>query len=379
MKIPRPRIWIPSTLIVAAVFLFLWTRPSLQSSKFPPAGDFEIWEEAVKHIRNDYVEEADPARTMEGAYQGLIGSLDPMSAYLNSGLMALASAPRIDRLYDPGLAAFKRTGGFPLVVGVAEGSPAEKAGIKAGDSISAVDDKSTLAWSYNEFRFALKDAGPKPVKLRLIQDGATAEKMVDRTLPYPAPLAWTAEKGAAGVVRFPHLFAGTAAAFKASVLPKVTGRTDTLILDLRGCREGDLGEAGALINLFLKNPRVGTFNKKGGVKTVLACPAEPSLPDIPLIIWVDPATMGPSEIVAAVLQDQKRAKIVGTNTAGLTAEQKLFPLQSGDGLLLTVGEFVLASGDKVFGKGVSPDLKVEPGKMGRQDYLELSKGFFPGR
>jgi len=63
---------------------------------------------------------------------------------------------------------------------------------------------------------------------------------------------------------------------------------------------------------------------------------------------------------------------------GLTAEQKLFPLKTGDGLLLTVGEFVLASGDKIFGKGVTPDIKIDLDKNSRQDYLDKSKGFFPG-
>jgi carboxyl-terminal processing protease len=379
MKMPRPRIIIPYALAAVSILLFFWMRPSLQSSKFPPSQEFDILQAAVMHIRNDYVDEADPVRTMEGAFQGLIGSLDPLSAYLNAGLMAKATSPRIDRLYDIGLAAYKRSGAFPIVVGVAEGSPAEKAGVKPGDAVSAVDDRSTLVWSYNEFRFALKEAEPKPVKLRLIQENTTVEKTLDRVPPYPEALSWAAEGGAAGVVRIAHLFGGTAAAFKTSILPKIADRTRPLILDLRGCREGETGEAGAVINLFVKDPRAGTFDRKGGIKAVLSCPAEPVLPDIPLIVWTDPATMGPSEIVAAVLRDLKRAKVVGTTTAGLAAEQKLFPLKTGDGLLLTIGEFVLASGEKVFVKGVTPDLKIDSDKMSRRDYLEKSKGFFPDR
>ena len=379
MKISRPRIVIPYALAAVAVFLFLWMRPPLQSSKFPPAEDFDILERAVRHVRDDYVDEADPRRTMEGAFQGLIGSLDPMSAYLNAELMARASSPRVDQLYDVGLAAYKRPGAFPVVVGVAEGSPAEKAGIQAGDAVSAVDDRSTLVWSHNEFRFALKNTEPKPVKLRLIHENATSEKTVDRYAPYPAPLAWTAENGTSGIVRIFHLFPGTAAKFKSAVLPKVAGRKETLILDLRGCREGEIEEARILVNVFARNLRAGTIEKKGGVKTVWACPAEPVLPDIPLVVWVDPATMGPAEIVAAVLRDLKRASVVGTTTAGLTAEQKLFPLKTGDGLLLTVGTFALASGANVFEKGVTPDVKIEPGKRTRSDYLEKTKDLPGGR
>ncbi|MHB8054939.1 MAG: S41 family peptidase [Candidatus Aminicenantales bacterium] len=381
MNIPRFRRIVPYALaaIAAAAAMFFAGRPALQSSKFTPARDFDILESAVRQIRNNYVDEANPVRTMEGAFQGLMGSLDLMSSYLNSDLMARAASPRLDSYFDIGLAVYKRPGSFPVVVGVAEGSPAAKAGVEIGDAISAVDDRSTLAWSYNEFRLTLKDAEPKPVKIRLVHENTTAEKTVIRALPYPAAAAWAAEKGTAGIARVYHLFPGAAAAFAAAVVPKAAGRKEPLILDLRGCREGEIAEAAALINVFVKNPQAGTFEEKGGVKTPLVCAAEPVLPDIPLVVWVDPATMGPSEIVAGVLRDLKRAKVVGTTTAGLTAEQKIFPLKTGDGLLLTVGEFVLPSGEKIFEKGVTPDASLEPGKQTQKDYLEKSRGVFPGR
>jgi carboxyl-terminal processing protease len=364
----------------AAGALFFWLeRPSLQSSKFPPQKDFDILATAVRHIRSDYVDEADPRQTMEGAFQGLMGSLDVLSSYLNNTLMTKASQARIDKLFDIGLAAYKRPGSFPIVVGVRDGSPAEKAGIKLGDAVSTVDGRSTLAWSLNELRFALKDAERKPVKLRLIHENKTSEKTVERVALYANALTWTAENGMAGIVRVAHLFPGAAAEFKTAVLPRLQGKKETLILDLRGCREGENGEARAFINLFLKTGQAGYFEKKGGAKSVFACPADPLLPDLPLIVWVNPATMGPAEIVAAVLRDLKRAKIVGTATTGLTAEQKLFPLETGDGLLLTTGVFILPSGEKLFGKGVVADAKIDLDKQSRAAYLEKTSGLISGR
>ena len=379
MKLPRSRILVSYGLAAAALFLLLWVRPPLQSSKFPPAKDFDILDRAIEHIRDDYVNETDPLRTMEGAFRGLIGALDPASAYLSAELMTRASSPRLDRLFDIGLAAYKRPGAFPVVIAVVEGSPAEKAGIQPGDAVSAVDDRSTLIWSHNEFRFALKSAEPAPVKLRLIHENETTEKTVDRYAPYPVAAAWTAEPGTAGIVRIHHLFPGATDAFRSIVLPQVAGRKNTLILDLRGCREGEIEEARGLVNLFLKSPRAGTFEKKGGIKTVWACPAEPVLPAVPLVVWVDPATMGPAEIAAGVLCDLKRAIVVGTPTAGLAAEQKLLPLDAGDGLLLTVGAFTLASGEALFEKGLTPDVKIGPGKKTSADYLEKTKGLPGGR
>jgi carboxyl-terminal processing protease len=380
MTLPRPRRILPFALLAAAGLFFWLERPALQSSKFPPPQDFGILASAVRHIRSDYVDEADPKRTMEGAFQGLMGSLDIMSSYLDASLMTKAASPRKDKLFDIGLAVYKRPGVFPVVVGVGEGSPAEKAGIKVGDAVSAVDDRSTLSWSYNELRFVLKDADRKPVKIRLIHENSTSEKTLDRAPAYPVAIAWTAEKGTSGVVRVHHLFPGAAAEFKTAVLPRLSGKKEPLILDLRGCREGEIEEARAFINLFLKNDRAGTFEKKGGQKDVFACSADPVVaPDLPLIVWVSPATMGPSEIAAGVLRDLKRAKIVGTATTGLTAEQKLFPLETGDGLLLTIGVFVLPSGEKIFSKGLTADAKIDLDKQTRAAYLEKTIGLIAGR
>jgi carboxyl-terminal processing protease len=379
MTIPRPSRILAITLLAAAALFFWFERPALQSSKFPPQKDFGILATAVRHIRSDYVDEADPSRTMEGAFQGIMGSLDILSSYLNKSLMSKAALPRKDKLFDIGLAAYKRPGNFPVVIGVMAGSPADKAGIKIGDAVSAVDDRSTLTWSYNELRFTLKDTERTPVKIRLIHENATAEKTVERASIYSNALVWTAEKGTSGVVRVSHLFPGAAEEFKTAVLPLLKGKKETLILDLRGCHEGEVEEARAFLNLFLKTDKAGYFEKKGGAKDAFTCPAAPILPDLPVVVWVDPATMGPSEIVAAVLRDLKRAKIVGTATTGLTAEQKLFPLETGDGLLLTIGVFVLPSGEKVFAKGVTADVKIELDKQTRAAYLEKTIGLANGR
>ncbi|MCK7481312.1 MAG: hypothetical protein M0C28_32095 [Candidatus Moduliflexus flocculans] len=85
--------------------------------------DFDILASAVRHIRSDYVDEADPKRTMEGAFQGLMGSLDAMSSYLDASLMAKAPSPRKDKLFDIGLAVYKRPGVFPSSSASEKGPP----------------------------------------------------------------------------------------------------------------------------------------------------------------------------------------------------------------------------------------------------------------
>jgi carboxyl-terminal processing protease len=89
--------------------------------------------------------------------------------------------------------------------------------------------------------------------------------------------------------------------------------------------------------------------------------------------------MGPAEIAAAVLKDQKRAKVIGTATAGLASRQEIFPLEQGDSLVLTTGVFCLPSGEKLWAKGVTPDVKLDLAKTETKDYLEKTLAATAGR
>jgi carboxyl-terminal processing protease len=340
---------------------------------------FKVMERVISYIKADYLEEPDPKKVMGGAFQGLINSLDVLSGYLDKSTAAKFGAPNRLQLKDIGAVLYKRPGAFPLVVGLLENSPAAKAGLKIGDYLSAVDNQSTLVWSLTEAVTRLKDAGADKVKLRVIRDNTTQEMDVERAAIYGKPLTLAAQKGTAGIVRIPHLYPALAAEFKKTVLPALQGSTAPLVLDLRDCHEGDNAEAAAFLNIFLKAENIGYFEKKGGAKEALGCPGSPVLESQPLVVWVGPATMGPAEIAAAVLKDQKRAKVIGTATPGLASRQDIFPLEQGDSLVLTTGVFCFPSGEKLWAKGVTPDVKLDLAKTETKDYLEKTLAAAPGR
>jgi carboxyl-terminal processing protease len=340
---------------------------------------FKVMERVIAYIKADYLEEPDPKKVMDGALQGLINSLDVLSGYLDKPAAAKYGAPNKLELKDIGAVLYKRSNAFPLVVGLLENSPAAKAGLKIGDYLSAVDDQSTLVWSLTETVIRLKDAGTGKVKLRVIRDNSTREMDVERAVIYGKPLTLAAQKGTAGIVRIPHLYPTLVAELKKTVLPAVQGSAAPLVLDLRDCHEGDIAEAAAFLNIFLKAEKIGWFEKKGGAKEVLGCPGNPVLESLPLVVWVGPATMGPAEIAAGVLRDQKRAKVIGTATPGLAARQDAFPLEQGDCLVLTTGVFCFPSGEKLWAKGVTPDVKLDLAKIETKDYLEKTLAAAAGR
>ena len=370
------------TTVLAASALFFWLAKGIfpgGPQKPSPRESFQVMERVIGYIKADYLEEPDPKKVMDGAFQGLVNSLDVLSGYLDKPAAATYAASAKAPLKDIGAILFKQANAFPLVVGVLEGSPAAKAGLRVGDYLSAVDDRPTIVWSLTEAEVRLKDPAGGKVRLRVIRDNATKEMEIERAAIYDKPFTVSAQKGTAGIVRIHHFFVPLAAEFRKSALPGLTPAAGPLVLDLRDCHEGSDAEAAAFLNIFLKSDRIGYFEKKGGAKDDLGCPAAPALETQPLAVWVNQATMGPAEIAAAVLRDQKRAKVVGIATPGLTGRREIFPLGQGDALVLTTAVFCLPSGDKLWGKGVTPDVKIDLRKMETKDYLEKTPGLATGR
>jgi carboxyl-terminal processing protease len=371
---PRRRRRAAAVLLVAAGVSLAASEGRAQVRR-----DIDILNTVIRYIKTDYLEVTDPNKAMPGAYEGLVNALDVMSGYFDKSAAEKFGAARTSPLKDIGAIVFKRANAFPIIIGVVEGSPADKAGVKLGDYLSALDDRSTLGWSLSEINIYLKDTAPEEVRLRVIRGTTTKDIPVTRADVYAKALTYTAQAGTAGILKVHHLFAPLAAETLRAVVPQVRGRTGPLVIDLRNCYEGDPDVVQAFLNVFLTGDQAGYFEKRNGEKSPLSCPNPAPLAGLPLIVWTNQATIGPAEIVASALKDQRQAKVIGIETPGLAGMQELFALDSGDALLLTTGVYVTASGRKVWEKGVAPDVALEPGKTSSKDYLEKTLALSGGR
>ena len=344
----------------------------------PSFRGFDLLGSVARLVKNDYIEERDPARTMEGACRGLIDSLDPVSSYF--GRDAAARYLRRDsRWADIGIVLFKKSHGlFPQVAGLVEGSPAEKAGVRLGDTVSAMDGRGTLDMSSVEANLYLKDLEQKPVALKVVRDDQTLEFTVPRAVIYAEPFAYAAE-GAFAVLEIHGLYAPCVDDIGTKVVPLLKARKGPYVLDLRNCSEGEVEEARKLLNVFVRSPKIGDFEKKGGIKEPLACPAAPDLDRLPAAVWVNGATMGPAELVAAVLQETRKVKVIGAATPGLVSRQELFPLEDQSSILVTSGVFTLASGKRLWEEGVTPDDRLDPGDLGTTAYVKRTSALLAKR
>jgi carboxyl-terminal processing protease len=377
MRKERTRFIILTALISIALFFVLEKSviPVISAKILLTKGQ-RLLESIMGLIRTDYLEERDPAKTVEGAYRGLINSLDPLSSYFDGAVTAkyLRKDPKFR---DVGVVLFKTYGLFPQVRGIIKDSPAEKADIRLGDYISAIDDRSTLAMSLAEVTILLKDYEERPVSLKILRDTATLTMTVQRALLFPESYTFAALPESGYILGIHELFPPLSDDLKKAVLPQLQAQNKLLVLDLRNCHEGEIEEAQKLLNIFFKADKFGYFEKKGGVKEFLSCPREPELGKTPLAVWVNRATQGPAELVAGVLQESKRARVIGETTPGLVAKLELYPLQDEGSILLASGVFSLSSGKKLWEQGVTPDEKVAADDLSQAGFLKKTRPRFP--
>lgn len=332
-----------------------------------------LLEAVIRLIRNDYLEEKDPLRTMDGSFKGLVNSLDGQSSYLDAENTARYLEQQGAPLKGPGIVVFKRFGAFPQVVGILEGSPAEKQGLQIGDLLTEIDGRATPEMSLVEVNVRLYDKNELPLGLKVLRDEKTIDVNVDRILLFPLPVTYSEQEGVSGILKVARLSPLSVNVIKTEVFPRLRDGKKPLIVDLRNCAEGDFEGARQFINLFLKTDSIGYFEKKGAVKEILASQEEPLLAKLPLIIWTNSGTIGPAEAAAGVLKEFGRAKVVGLPTPGLTAKHEQFPLEDGSSVLLTSGIFFLNSGRSLWGEGVKPDVPVEAEDQSFKSYLEKTR------
>ncbi len=370
----RKKTWawlLGAVLAAGACFLLLAgrTAPTAATRDLSSRG-FQILGTVIELIKYDYVEEPNPAKTMDGAFRGLVDSLDVLSTYLNADDAAKYRQARMTGFQDIGAVLIKAYGGFPQVVGLIERSPAEKAGLKVGDAISSIDGRSTLGFSLAETQLALKSRGSEAVKVKVLRQAETLVLLVKRAAFSVLGPTWSRAEGTAGILRVPRLNASAVNVARGMLTTKVKDSGKPLILDMRNCSEGDVEQAGRFLNLFLRADPAGRFLIKQGAQEPFACPQKAMWDKIPLVVWTNLGTQGPAEIVAGVLQDLQRAKVVGLQTPGLAAKVSLLPLEDGSALLLTTGVFALNSGKKIWEQGVKPDAALEGWDTGQQTYLK---------
>ncbi|MGD2150080.1 MAG: S41 family peptidase [Desulfobacterales bacterium] len=320
----------------------------------------KLFSDVIELVEKNYVDPVDSKQMIEQAIQGMVHSLDPHSSLLPPDDFKELQIDTQGEFTGIGVSITMRNG-FVTVVSPIEGTPAYKAGIKAGDIIVKVDGKPT-----NELRHAVKMIrGPKGTEVVVtIKRKGVGEpmdiKLIRDVIPVESVRAIVLKPGY-GYIWITNFRDNTTDDTVTELKRLESGKIPLkgLILDLRDNPGGLLNQSIKISDLFLEKGDI--LSIKGRLKQntqIFKAKANSTDRSFPMVVLINGGSASASEIVAGALQDHKRALILGTPSFGKGSVQTVEPLRDGYGLKLTIARYYTPSGRSIQAKGIEPDIIV---------------------
>src|ERR1700704_2754030 len=356
-------------LLSAALALYSfvggWISTRAQQPANDPNAQLRIFENVLQHIQNDYVDEPNMEKVRAGALRGLAYGLDPYSTYLTAD--QVKDYGNDGKKNDAGIGAeLSQVASYLYIIAPMKGSPADEAGIHSGDIVEYIDGKATRDISLYDAKQLLNGAAGSEVKLRILRANARPLTLAVKRSAFRAPAAEARmETGRIGVLRVNSFAQGEAADVRARAQDLIKQGAQKIVIDLRDTAGGSIDEAVAVANLFIKDGMIAQTSGREGksLKTFSADP-KAAIFSGPVVALIDSGTAGAAEVVASALLERSRGQVVGEKSFGAGAEQQLFSLRDGDGLLLTTIKWASANGKTFLGEdrahsGVAPSVEVK--------------------
>ena len=335
-----------------------------------PLDELRTFTEIFAKIKSDYVEPVDDKELLENAVRGMLEGLDPHSTYLDGESYKDLREGTSGEFGGLGIEVGMENG-FVKVISPIDDTPAYKAGIKAGDLIIKLDEKSVKGMSLNEAVDLMRGKPGDAITLTVIRENE--EK----------PLVFTIIRDVIKVksVRFDILEPGFGylriSSFQSHTVEGLRKAIDQLkqdnnnqlkgiILDLRNNPGGILNAAVGVTDMFINKGLI--VYTEGRIKdSKLKFNAKPNakLPDVPLIVLVNAGSASASEIVAGALQDHGRGIIMGEKTFGKGSVQTILPMNNNAALKLTTARYYTPNGRSIQASGVIPDIVIDKVKISR--------------
>ena len=318
-----------------------------------------VFEDVVSLVLNNYVEPVDVGEAMRGAMKGLADGLDPESAYLTPDLARSRESNDVGGPAEVGLDLTRQY--YLRVVSARDGSPAAKAGLRAGDFLRAIDNRPTRDMSAYEGARLLRGAAGTTVSLLVIRGNAGDPHAVDlvrERLTGPDVTSRMADS-ATGYIRVLQFSSESASRFKQAVDALAKSGAVRYIIDLRGTCRGDLDDGVTAARQFVKSGTLAVRLGRGDRREPITGQPTDGAVTAPLALLVDIGTAGAAEVFAAALDGNGRADLVGTNTLGRAARQRLVKLPDQSGLWLTYLRYLAPSGSPIHEKGLAPDVEID--------------------
>ena len=360
---PRRSAALSASVVVASLLFALPTTAQESADPLPlPLNEVRMFTQALDHIRRAYVEEIDDETLLEYAIQGMLSGLDPHSAYMAGNEFESLQDTTTGQFGGLGVEVSRRDG-YILVVAPIDGSPADRAGVLAGDLIIEIDNKPIREMQPDDAAKMMRGEPGSQVSITIAREG---EEPFDLTLTreiieISSVRSRMLEPGYA-YLRIAQFRGNTGEEFAEELQELLNQEADLkgLVLDLRNNPGGVLQASVSVVDAFIDSGDiVSTKGRLEDSRSSYSASMQTIAPETPLVVLINNGSASASEIVAGALQDHGRALIMGTDSFGKGSVQTVLPLAADKAIKLTTSLYYTPSGRSIQAQGIIPDIEVE--------------------
>ncbi len=339
--------------------------PAASPAYSPSAGhpDWKLLDQAYELLQQHYVDPKalDPLTLERGAVSGMANSLDDRghTGYLTPDQVAARDQSLSGTFVGVG-AVLDEQNSLIVITRVLRDSPAEKAGVKAGDELVSVDGVGVAGLTVDEVVTRVR--GPEGSQVTLGLKSAAGDsrtvKVTREKLDLPL-VSWSFAPGTKdAVIRLESFSSGAAKAVKSALQQALDQGAKGVVLDLRGNPGGYVNEPVETASLFLKSGVVYKSVDRSGKETPHEVLGNPVAPELPLVLLVNDQTASSAEILTGAIQDAGRAKVVGIKTYGTGTVVNTYPLADGGAMTIGTERWLTPNGHAIWREGLVPDQVV---------------------
>lgn len=358
-------------IIVVALVTFILTTCVMNNNTYKKDGSYTNISENLKLntklntikkiINEDFLGEVDETKLTEAAIKGYVEGLDDeYTEYFTKEEMEEFKTETEGNYVGIGIYMLKNTKDNNIIVlSAIKGSPAEEAGLKTGDIIKKVNDKEYTADEFEKIASDIKGKAGSKVKLEIQRGEETLTFEIERKKIELYPIESEVLENDIGYINISSFCEDCSSKFKENYDKLKKKNIKSLVIDLRNNGGGIVDEALEILDSILDKDSIMliTANKKGEEKIEKA-KKKPTI-EVPIVVLVNENTASSSEIFAAALKENNKAKIIGTKTYGKGVIQESITLSDGSGIKITTEEYYTPNRNKINKIGITPDIEVD--------------------